>query len=225
MMIEMNMDKGTSTMRTKNALLCRLPIACTLFSLVLALAAPAGAAVQGPKATLQRLNGNVDRLLRKKTEPGSAEETQIKGEVKRLAAELLDYGELAKRSLGEQWDPLTAKQRTEFVETFKELIERNYVRQLRTNLQYEVAYGDEKMEGDEARVTTTIKIQTKGKPTEALIEYRMIKRDTRWMVYDVVTDELSLVRNYRSQFTKIIRDQGYNGLMQKMKSKLAEKQG
>jgi phospholipid transport system substrate-binding protein len=221
MMIDM--DKGTSTMRTKNLL--RPPVVCAILSLVLALAAPAGAAVQGPKATLQRVNGNVDRLLRKKTEPGSAEETQIKGEVKRLAAELLDYAELAKRSLGEQWDPLTAKQRAEFVDTFKELIERNYVRQLRTNLEYEVTYGDEKMDGEEARVTTTIKIQTKGKPTQALIEYRMIKRDTRWMVYDVVTDELSLVRNYRSQFTKIIRDQGYNGLMQKMKSKLAEKQG
>ncbi len=191
-------------------------------------AGPAKAEVtNGPKATLQRLNGSVDKLLRKKVAAGSPEEEQVKTEVKMRASELLDYAELARRALLDHWDKLTKKQRTDFVTTFQDLIERNYVKQLRTNLNYEVTYGEQEIDDDgkEAKVTTNIKIQTKGKPTEALIEYRMIKNGARWMVYDVITDELSLVRNYRSQFQRIIAGQGYDGLIQRMKKKLAESQG
>src|SRR5437667_397861 len=63
------------------------------------------------------------------------------------------------------------------------------------------------------------------KKTEALIEYLMLKTNERCMVYDVVTDELSLVRNYRSQFQRIIGQQGYPGLLERMKKKLNEPQG
>jgi phospholipid transport system substrate-binding protein len=185
------------------------------------------AAPAGPKATLQRLNGDVDKRLRQKTVAGSAEDTKLKDEVKELASELLDYGELCKRALGEHWDKMPVAQRTDFVATLKELIERNYVKQLKTNLDYQVTYGDESIDGSEARVTTTVKIATKGKATEALIEYRMIKQTTgktagQWMVYDVITDELSLVRNYRTQFQRIITSNGYDGLLNKMKTKLNE---
>ncbi|MCS6916042.1 MAG: ABC transporter substrate-binding protein [Myxococcales bacterium] len=186
-----------------------------------ALAGPGGT---GPKATLQRLNGSVDRLLRKKVPPGSEEEKRIKNDVKQLAAELLDYGELTRRALGEHWDKMKPALRTDFVGTLRELIERNYVKQLRTNLDYDVLYGEEKIEGDEARVGSIVKVQTKGKISEAVIEYRMIRRDGKWMVYDVITDELSLVRNYRSQFQRIIAQQGYDGLLQRMKKKLQESQ-
>lgn len=205
-------------------------------------AAPQPAAL-GPKATLQRLNGAVDKQLRQKTEPGSAEEKKSKEEVKQRASELLDYAELTKRALGEHWEKMPAAKRDEFVKTLQELIERNYIKQLRTNLDYEVSYGDEQIEQPaqpggkaEAKVTTTIKIATRGKSTSALIEYRMIRHDPaaaaaggakdagQWMVYDVITDELSLVRNYRSQFQRIIASSGYDGLLSRMKTKLAEEQ-
>jgi phospholipid transport system substrate-binding protein len=183
-------------------------------------AAAAAALPSGPKQTLQRLNSAEDKLLRAKTEPGSDEDKRVKNEIKQRASELLEYSELCKRALGEHWDKMTEKQRTEFVATLKDLIERNYVKQLRTNLDYEVSYGDEEVNGSEAKVLTTIKIRTKGKATDAAIEYRMIKTDHGWMVYDVITDELSLVRNYRSQFQRIIGQQGYDGLINKMKNKL-----
>lgn len=201
--------------------------------LVVVGAAPSvyAAAPLGPKATLQRLNGAVDKLLRQKTESGSAEENRIKDEVKKRASELLDYAELTKRALGEHWEKMPQAKRDEFVTTLRQLIERNYIKQLRTNLEYEVTYGDEVIDqesgGKEARVSTTIKIATRGKSTTAPIEYRMIRHEAgkepqQWMVYDVVTDELSLVRNYRTQFVKIIASSGYDGLLNRMKTKLAD---
>lgn len=185
-------------------------------------AAPASTAGMGPKATLQKLNGDVDKLLRAKTVPGSDEEQRVKNEIKERASELLDYAELCKRALGEHWAKMPAKQRDEFVATLRDLIERNYVKQLRTNLDYDVKYGEEEITKDEAKVITTLKLQTKGKSTTATIDYRLIQHDKRWMVYDVITDELSLVRNYRSTFVRIINSSGYDGLLNKMKTKLTE---
>ena len=217
-------------MRVHRSALCALALLTWLGgspALLGTLPAAAAATASGPKSTLQRLNGDVDKRLRQKTVAGSAEDTRLKNEVKELASELLDYGELCKRALGEHWDKMPVAQRTDFVATLKELIERNYVKQLKTNLDYQVTYGDELIEGSEAKVTTNVKIATKGRATEALIEYRMINQATgptagKWMVYDVITDELSLVRNYRTQFQRIITGQGYDGLLNKMKTKLNE---
>jgi len=196
-----------------------------LVALDLRVAAAATPAAASPKATLQRLNGSCERLLRTKTEPGSAEEKRVKDEIKLRASELLDYTELCKRALAEHWDKMGEAKRTEFVSTLKELIERNYIRQLRTNLDYDVTYGDESQDATEAKVATSLKLATKGKTTQVQIDYRMIKKpDGRWMVYDVITDELSLVRNYRTQFQRIIGGNNYDGLLSRMKNKLNEEQ-
>ncbi len=184
---------------------------------VLALAAPAG-----PMTTLKQKNGEVEKLLHQKVEKGSPAEAKQKDEIKQLAATLLDYDELAQRSLAAHWDKLTPAQRTDFVATLRELIERNYVKQLRTNLDYQVQYRNEENEGAEATVTTLVKVKSAGRNSDAEIVYKMKKDPDGWRVWDVVTDEVSLVRNYRTQFNKIITEQSYDALIKKMKSKLKD---
>jgi phospholipid transport system substrate-binding protein len=197
-----------------------LSIAFTLLLPVAALAGPG----QGPMATLKQLNGEVDRLLRLKPEPGSSAEKKQKDDIKALAGTLLDYSELARRSMAVHWDKLSHPQQEEFVSTLRELIERNYVRQLKSNLDYQVLYKTEQVDGAEATVETVVKVKTPGKSTDAEIVYKL-RRPTeggRWLVWDVITDESSLVRTYRSQFNKIISEKSYDELIRKMKSKLAE---
>jgi len=176
----------------------------------------------GPRATLKQKNGDVDKLLRQKTEKGSPAEQKQKDEIKKLAATLLDYDELSQKSLVGHWDKLTPAQRTEFVSTLRELIERNYVKQLRTNLDYQVQYQGEELNGDQATVTTVVKVKSAGKHTDAEIIYKMKKDPDGWRVWDVITDEVSLVKNYRTQFNKIITEQSYDALIKKMKSKLKD---
>ena len=191
----------------------------------LVLATSAFAADTGPLATLKQKNGEVDRLLRTKTETGSPEEKRVKDGIKTLAGTLFDYNELARRALADHWTPLTPAKRTEFVATLREIIERNYVRQLRGNLNYQVQYKNEELVGKEATVTSVVRVKTSGKATDAEIVYKMLKPEsnpTSWVVYDVITDEVSLVRNYRTQFGKVINEKGYDELLRRMKSKLAE---
>lgn len=190
---------------------------------VLALSSVAFAAGPGPMATLKQKNGEVDKLLRQKTEKGSAAEKKQKDEIKQLASTLLDYDELAQKSLAAHWEKLTPAQRTEFVTTLRELIERNYVKQLRTNLDYQVQYKNEETEGEQATVSTVVKVKSPGKSTDADIVYKMKKEPAGdWRVWDVITDEVSLVRGYKTQFNKIITEQSYDALIKKMKSKLKE---
>jgi len=189
---------------------------------VLALSSVALAAGIGPMATLKQKNGEVDKLLRLKVEKGSPAEKKQKDEIKQLASTLLDYDELAQKSLAAHWDKLTPAQRTEFVTTLRELIERNYVKQLRTNLDYQVQYKNEENGGDQATVSKVVKVKSAGKNTDAEIIYKMKKDPDGWRVWDVVTDEISLVKNYRTQFNKIITEQSYDALIKKMKSKLKD---
>jgi len=176
----------------------------------------------GPMATLKQRNGDVDKLLRQKVEKGTPAEQKQKDQIKQLAATLLDYDELAQKSLAAHWDKLTAPQRTDFVTTLRELIERNYVKQLRTNLDYQVQYKNEENGGEQATVSTVVKVKSAGKNTDAEIIYKMKKDPDGWRVWDVVTDEISLVKNYRTQFNKIITEQSYDALIKKMKSKLKD---
>ena len=172
----------------------------------------------------QKLNGDVDKLLRAKTVPGSDEEQRVKNDIKQRASELLTTASCASalsastgarcpRSSAPSLSPRCA-------------ISSNATTSAAAHQpDYEVKYGDEELSkgetGGEAKVVTTLK-QTKGKSTTATIEYRLIQHEKQWMVYDVITDELSLVRNYRSTFLRIIGNSGYDGLLNKMKTKLTE---
>ena len=196
-------------------------LACAL-ALVLLPSVAAAAGAGGPMATLKQKNSEVDKLLRQKVEKGSPAEQKQKSEIKQLAATLLDYDELAQKSLAAHWDKLTPAQRTEFVATLRELIERNYVKQLRTNLDYQVQYKGEETDDAQATVTTVVKVKSAGKSTDAEIIYKMKKGGDGWRVWDVITDEVSLVKNYRTQFNKIITEQSYDALIKKMKSKLKD---
>jgi phospholipid transport system substrate-binding protein len=142
--------------------------------------------------------------------------------MKQIVNGFLDYGELAHKSLAQHWSEISEKQRTVFVSTLKDLIEKNYVKQLTNNLDYQVVYRDQKVNGDEAQVETNVKVRTKGKSTDTEIDYKLHRVGGRWMVYDLITDEVSMVTNYKSQFHKIITRDGFDELLKKMQKKIAE---
>lgn len=193
-----------------------------LLSFALAALPLAARAASGAMAQLKESNERIDRILKKKTSPGSAAEQEAKAELTKLVNGFIDYRELAQRSLAQHWDGLTPPKREEFVGTLRDLIEKNYVKRLRTNLEYAVSYRNEAVNGVEAMVSTVVKVHTAGKSTETEIDYAMKKNGDRWMVYDVITDEVSMVKNYRSQFNKIISNEGYDALLRKMRKMIAQ---
>ena len=180
-------------------------------------------------APTEQLRGAVDRVLK------TLEDPRIKGEgkindrraaVRKIANEIFDFSEIAKRSLARHWQPLSEAQRTEFVGLFADLLERSYISKIETYGGEKIQYTTEKVDGDFATVST--RIVTKN-GTEVPIDYRMTKRADRWLVYDVSIEGVSLVSSYRTQFNKIIQTSSYNELLAKLRTKqdelLAEDKG
>jgi len=176
-----------------------------------------------PMAELKKSNAQLDKVLQKNKPNWSPEAELERSEVKKLVGSFLDYGELAKRSLGKHWDKITPKQREEFVETLRQLVERSYLRQIHGSANYNIKYDKEEKNGSEATVYATLNTVARGKKTKVALEYKMLWKD-HWVVYDVVTDEQSMLENYRAEFNKIINRDGFEALLKKMKHKLEEKE-
>ena len=181
---------------------------------------PAGASLLGPLAMLKRSNDEIRQIL--KQQKGSGPTSAEKQRIKKIVNGFLDYEELAKRSLAGQWEKIRAAERAEFVQVFRDLIERNYISQLKSNVDYDIEYKDEEVQGNDATVHSLVRTERKGRKAETTIDYKLTSKEGRWAVYDVITDDVSLLRNYRSQFARIIEREGFPQLLGKMRKKLAE---
>jgi phospholipid transport system substrate-binding protein len=169
-----------------------------------------------------QLRGAVDRVLKTLDDPslkGAAKVADRRVAVRKIANEIFDFGEIAKRSMARHWQPLSEAQRSEFVGLFADLLERSYISKIETYGGEKIQYTAERIDGDYATVST--KIITKN-GTEVPVDYRMIKRADRWLVYDVSIEGVSLVSNYRTQFNKIIQTSSYNELVSKLRNKQDE---
>jgi phospholipid transport system substrate-binding protein len=180
----------------------------------------AGTAAAG--VPTDQLRGAVDRVLKTLEDPGLKGEGKVverRVAVRKIANEIFDFGEIAKRSMARHWQPLSEAQRSEFVGLFADLLERSYISKIETYGGEKIQYTAERIDGDYATVST--KIITKN-GTEVPVDYRMIKRADRWLVYDVSIEGVSLVSNYRTQFNKIIQTSSYNELVSKLRNKQDE---
>ncbi|MHA7630972.1 MlaC/ttg2D family ABC transporter substrate-binding protein [Corallococcus sp. M7] len=133
----------------------------------------------------------------------------------------VDFEELAKRALGEKaWTGLTAAQRKEFTETMTGLLRASYAQKAIGQAKADVKYGKESVQGTEATVDTELTVKTDQVP----VNYRLYKATPKadWRIYDVITDEVSLVDTYSGQFKKILSTKGFDGLLTTLKSKRAQ---
>jgi len=142
--------------------------------------------------------------------------------VEKLAAKaesFVDFAELAKRAMGKSWDGLTDKQRVDFSDTMKALLRANYAQKALKDGQgaAKFEYGAEKVTGDEATVASTL---VKGEDRFSVL-YKLFRRDPKspWRVYDVVTDDVSLLDGYADQFRTTMAKKGFDGLLASLKAR------
>jgi phospholipid transport system substrate-binding protein len=186
--------------------------------------AAAPPAESSPLAELRRSNATLKRTLAKQSPSWSPERDAQSSEVRKVVGQFLDFEELAKRALARHWEGLAPKQRTDFVATLRELVERNYLKQLHGKPDYDLKFEKETKEGSEATVNATLSTTSpKGKKVSIALDHKLVYKEGKWVVYDVITDDQSLLENYRAEFNKIINKDGFDALLKKMKKKLEEK--
>jgi phospholipid transport system substrate-binding protein len=175
----------------------------------------------GTKA-VRGANDTIGALLAKKVEAGSQDEKDLAAKVTDSVRGFLDVDALGERALSDHWSTLSDTQKKEYLDLLRALIEDNYVKGLRANLDYKVKYKSEAKQKDGTRlVKTEIKTKRHGRPFTVKVDYVLELDGKSWKAFDVVTDGVSLVDNYRAQFNKIIAKDGFDGLIAKMKKKRA----
>jgi len=178
----------------------------SLIAAVLLTAAP------GPLEVVKSGNADVQKVA---SAPGAKVE-QLTKAVERF----VDFGELSKRALGKQWDTLTPAQRKDFSETMQGLLKASYAQKALGQGKAQVEYGKESVQGNEATVATTVKVKQDVVP----VEYKLFRENEKseWRIYDIVTDDVSLLETYQGQFRKLMADKGFDGLLSTLKSKRAQ---
>jgi phospholipid transport system substrate-binding protein len=133
----------------------------------------------------------------------------------------LDSLEFGRRCLGVHWQKLTDAQRQEFIDLFKELIEKAYGGMLdRYPEEVRFSYDEERIDGTFAEVHTQVENLTQNKSFSVV--YRLNLKDGKWLIYDVVAENVSMVRNYRNQFSRILAKSSYEDLAQVLRKKIQE---
>lgn len=146
-------------------------------------------------------------------QPEQAEERRH--EIEQIIKHRVDYKEMARRALGAPWPTLSNRDQREFVDLFVQLLRDTFAGRITERSDEEVVFLGEHREDAFAEV----KAQLKGRKIDTPVDFRLIHRAHEWRVYDVVIDGASIVSNYRSQFTSIIRDVSYVGLVKRMRQK------
>jgi len=180
------------------------------------LAAPAWA---GQPA--DQLVASIDRIIKILNDPElkrPAKAKQRQAAVRRMASEVFDFEEFARRSLGRHWDARTPAEQAEFVQLFRLLLERVLTGKLDLyDGEKIVVVGDviDGVRGDEA----TVKMLVGAKQGAVPLDCWMVQRGSHWRACDIVIGGVSLVRNYRAQFDKVIKRTSYQQLVKQVREK------
>jgi len=176
------------------------------------------AAMAGPPT--DNLKSGIDRVL------AVLEDTSLKDRpherrtaLRQATSTIFDVEEAAQRSLARHWQARTPAEREEFVQLFGRLLEAAYLTKIELYSGEKVLYGGDAIDGEYATVRT--KVVTK-EGTEIPVDYRMLKRGDKWLVYDVSIEGVSLISNYRTQFNRIIQMSSFQDLVKKLRARQDE---
>jgi phospholipid transport system substrate-binding protein len=145
-----------------------------------------------------------------------AKMSERRDQLRQILFARFDFTEMARRALGANWRRRTPQEQEEFVRLFTEVLERAYAGIIESYSDEKILYTNERIDGSFADVGSKI-VTSKGE--EYSINYKAHLVSNEWKVYDVVAENISLVNNYRSQFTRVIAHESYDELVRRLKNK------
>lgn len=181
----------------------------------------AWAAADSPMETIRSMVERARTVLEDPAYQGNDRRQQRLEKVKEVVFPQFDSQEIAKRTLGPYWKDRTEEQRKEFIQLFTALVEKAYSNSLdRYRKDVRFFFDQEHIDDDFAEVDTRIFDPTLNKTFS--INYHLHKLNGKWLIYDVVVENVSLVNNYRNQFNRILSKSSYEELVQKLQTKLQQ---
>ena len=189
-----------------------IPIMTLVICLILPLSAFAGAA-------LDTVQGHVNKVLDVLRDTSTKTESAKKDKMRAIADDMFDFAELSKRTLAQNWSKFDPEQRKEFIKLYKTLLADTYADKILAYTNEKIVFSKEVPLSDK---TAEVRSSVLRKPSEIPINYRVIKKDDGWRVYDVVVEGVSLINNYRSQFREILLSKPPESLLETLRKKVSK---
>lgn len=195
-----------------------------LSSLFICLSLCIGTASADPGTPKQRVedgSARIFNLLLQEEFQNPATKPEV---LKQIEAELtgfFDFEEFATRTVGPKWRQFTPDQKNRFIEAFTELLRNSYINTLDSYNGETLAYVGEvrSKDGSKVEVHTLFKGQKKDYP----VSFRMLIKNDQWVVYDVIIEGISMIKNYREQFKDFLVKADPEELIQRIHQKAQEK--
>ena len=152
---------------------------------------------------LNRVKEGTDKLIEILSTPDMQDPAKHDAAITTLrqtAEQYIDFRLVTMYSIGKPWLKMSKQMQDDLTEAFIQLLERSYLQRIPTYGGQKVEYKKEQIEGKKAKVIT--EIIDKGK--KIVVEFRLRNNGEQWMIYDVVAEGVSLVSNYRTQFSEIL---------------------
>ncbi|MEE4239838.1 MAG: ABC transporter substrate-binding protein [Desulfopila sp.] len=172
-------------------------------------------ATTGPQEQLRPTLSRLVEILGDADLKGDENKKERRNIIMTTISERFDFGEMSKRVLGATWRDINEEQRKNFTIQMTKLLENNYIGQLENYSGETIEYVGERVKEDRAQVSTLIENNNVKYP----VHYIMTEKDGKWMVYDINIEGVSLIRNYRAEFSSILRTEKFDGLMEILKEK------
>jgi phospholipid transport system substrate-binding protein len=174
----------------------------------------------GPRATVEQLIEAVRTIKDEKDSALSPSEREHNQQAKRVASGALAIREVSEKALGDQWRKLTPAQQADFIRLVTDLFETvAYPKSSGFFGDLTIEFGDERITGERAVVKTTVRHPKEGRVG---IDYKLERRGNQWLIHDILLDEVSLALDLRSQIQKVLREESYARLIERMREKLNE---
>lgn len=180
--------------------------------------APVVHAVADPGSPKSEIEDTIEQIIKTvASTPDASVSTERRTKLRTLINPKFNFSEMSRRSLGPNWNDISADEQGEFTEVFSELLARTYLSKIETVKPGMVKVESESVDPPKAVVKTVVISKGDSFP----IDYKlMVGNNGKWQVYDVVIENIGLVANYRNEFSGIIRKDKFSGLMERLRAKL-----
>jgi phospholipid transport system substrate-binding protein len=187
----------------------------TVASIVLLITA--SSAFAGPATeAIKRTHAKVLEVLHDKEMKKPERAADRKEQLAMVIAERFSCTDMARQILAGQWSVLGEDKRDDFIQLFRHILLRTYIHHIDRYADQYVEYLGESLESGRALVRTKVIARER----EVLLDFWLFEGSGDWKVYDVVVDGVSLIQNYRGQFTRALRMFSYADLLERMREKV-----
>lgn len=176
---------------------------------------------QEARAVLEKTIATILDDIRSPQFANSATRDAVIAKMENEVKHVFDFGEFSSRTVGPRWKTFSDAQKAAFSNAFADLLFTTYLNKITGYNGETVAYTGETVSQDGKRVEVkTVITMSDGKKTP--VSYRMLPKDGSWRVYDVIIENISLVKNYRTQFASILQSASPEELVEKINARARE---